>query len=118
MGTKRHMAGHVQMAIAGLQPEGRVVDLFSGMGSVAESLCNTASVVTNDALSFTESLSRARFTGKRRASTPAKAAARLAPVYLTRLRELASVHASQLAIESAALQGDRPSTAPCRPFLS
>lgn len=81
MGTKRHMANHVRDAISDLQPSGRVVDLFSGMGSVAESLRDTASVVTNDALSFTAAVSRARFTGPDRSATSIDVVQRLLPVY-------------------------------------
>ena len=54
MGTKRHMVASVQQAVSELATAGRAVDLFSGMGSVAESLseCNVP-VITNDALEFT-----------------------------------------------------------------
>lgn len=107
MGTKRHMADHVRDAIAQLEPSGRVVDLFSGMGSVAESLKETASVVTNDALSFTAALSRARFTGIDRQSASAEVAARLLPGYEARLHDLEEAYAVELAREAAALDGSR-----------
>lgn len=111
MGTKRHMADHVRDAIAGLAPEGRVVDLFSGMGSVAESLQDTASVVTNDALSFTAALSRARFTALRRTATPTDTASRLKPTYDARLRALERKYHEQLQHEEEALAGTRDSLA-------
>lgn len=107
MGTKRHMADHVRDAIADLRPSGRVVDLFSGMGSVAESLQNTSSVVTNDALSFTAALSRARFTGKQRSSTPEAVIARLSEPYASRLEELHVAYEEQLTREDTALAGTR-----------
>lgn len=107
MGTKRHMADHVRDAIAELNAEGRVVDLFSGMGSVAESLQETASVVTNDAMSFTAALSRARFTGSDRSTTSAEVIERLLPGYEARLRELESTYAIELKSEAAALNGSR-----------
>ncbi len=107
MGTKRHMADHVRDAIAGLKPEGRVVDLFSGMGSVAESLQETASVVTNDAMSFTAALSRARFTGSDRSTTAVEVTERLLPRYESRLRELESAYAAELKSEALALGGSR-----------
>lgn len=107
MGTKRHMADHVRDAIAELEPAGRVIDLFSGMGSVAESLQETASVVTNDAMSFTAALSRARFTGPDRETTPADAVKRLRPAYEARLRELEGAYESGLKSEVAALKGSR-----------
>ncbi len=107
MGTKRHMADHVRDAIGALTQEGRVVDLFSGMGSVAESLRDTASVVTNDALSFTAALSRARFTALRRLADSSATAARLRPAYLARLHELEQKYSEQLASERLALAGNR-----------
>ncbi len=107
MGTKRHMADHVRDAIAGLEPRGRVVDLFSGMGSVAESLQDTASVVTNDAMSFTAALSRARFTGGNRESTSEEVSKRLTPTYEVRLKELEVKYAEELDRELAALAGSR-----------
>lgn len=107
MGTKRHMADHVRDAIAQLKPDGRVVDLFSGMGSVAESLKETASVVTNDAMSFTAALSRARFTGLDRQSSSAEVVERLLPTYKARLQELEQAYASELKSEAIALDGSR-----------
>lgn len=65
MGTKRNIASRVQYLVADLRPEGRVLDLFSGIGCVAESLASVAPVHTNDTLSFTAVLARARFKGNR-----------------------------------------------------
>ena len=107
MGTKRHMANHVRDAIAGLEPTGRVIDLFSGMGSVAESLKETASVVTNDALSFTAAISRARFTGSDRESTSSEVVQRLRDLYETQLHQLEASYAVELKREEAALTGSR-----------
>ena len=107
MGTKRHMADHVRDAIAPLVSNGRAVDLFSGMGSVAESLRDTCSVVTNDALSFTAVLSRARFTGARRNTKPTDVTQRLQEAYESRRAVLATQHAAQLEKEQAAMRGDR-----------
>jgi len=107
MGTKRHMADHVRDAIADLRADGRVVDLFSGTGSVAESLKDTASVVTNDALSFTASLSRTRFTGRDRKSTVSDVIQRLLPVYEACFSGLAAIYDDELAREKRALSGSR-----------
>ena len=107
MGTKRHMADHVRDTISELKPDGRVVDLFSGMGSVAESLRETASVVTNDALSFTAAVSRARFTGPDRSTPSAEVIERLLPSYEARLHELEAVYAVELKTETTALRGSR-----------
>lgn len=101
------MADHVRDTISGLGPDGRVVDLFSGMGSVAESLCETVSVVTNDALSFTAAISRARFTGPARSATSEDVVQRLFPVFETRLSELEKAYASELESEATALNGER-----------
>lgn len=107
MGTKRHMANHVRGAIADLHPAGRVIDLFSGMGSVAESLQDTASIVTNDALGFTAAISRARFTGGARSSTESDVAQRIKPVYTECLRSLENKYAQALDSESTALDASR-----------
>ena len=107
MGTKRHMADHVRDTISDLKPSGRVVDLFSGMGSVAESLQDTVSVVTNDALSFTAAVSRARFTGPNRSTTSAEVVKRLLPVYKDRFHEFEAVYSAELKRESSALNGSR-----------
>lgn len=107
MGTKRHMADHVRDAIAGLTNGGRVVDLFSGMGSVAESLRDTTSVVTNDAMSFTAALSRARFTAMRRSADIESTVTRLLPDFEVRFEELEAKYAQQLATEDQAMTGSR-----------
>jgi adenine-specific DNA-methyltransferase len=66
MGSKRSIADRVRTLVSDLSPQGRVLDLFSGMGCVAESLADTAHIHTNDALSFTAVLARARFAPARR----------------------------------------------------
>lgn len=65
MGTKRSIADHVKTLIADLSPKGQVLDLFSGIGCVAESLATVAPIYTNDLLSFTALFARARFKGPR-----------------------------------------------------
>lgn len=107
MGTKRHMADHVRDVIAELQPVGRVIDLFSGMGSVAESLQDTTSVVTNDALSFTASISRARFTGADRVTKPSAVKSRLIDAYAARVLELEAIWMSELKLENEAIASGR-----------
>lgn len=106
MGTKRHMADPVRETIISLTGKSRAVDLFSGMGSVAESLCDGISVVTNDALSFSACISRARFTALERSANSVSTAARLKPAYESRLRELELKYADQLAIENYVLSKD------------
>lgn len=111
MGTKRHMAGHVRAAVESLHPRGRVVDLFSGMGSVAESLQDLFPIVTNDILSFTVAISRARFTGLPRTACADEVLNRMRPVYLGQFAELSARFSKQLIAEHAALSGDREALA-------
>lgn len=108
MGTKRHMVASVQHAIKEVVGGGRAVDLFSGMGSVAESLsaCDT-SVITNDALEFTACVSRARFTGKRRSRTVADAVNDLQPHFEHARTRLLADACSALTQERSALAGTR-----------
>ena len=65
MGTKRSVAVHVREQIADLSPRRLVLDLFSGIGCVSECLVDVSSIYTNDALSFTAVIARARFKGER-----------------------------------------------------
>jgi adenine-specific DNA-methyltransferase len=111
MGTKRHMVDNVRATIAGLRPGGRVVDLFSGMGSVAESLTDVASVVTNDALSFTSAFSRARFTGGSHGASVEEAIHSLTPGFEQRLEALTEMFGEELRRESRALLSDRAALA-------
>lgn len=107
MGTKRHMASLVRSAIVDLRASGRAVDLFSGVGSVAESLAPHCSVVTNDALSFTGAMSRARFTGPDRQETASDVARALRPTYLRARRELMAEFADQVTAEEVAIKAGR-----------
>lgn len=103
MGTKRHMADHVRAAILEIAPSGQVVDLFSGMGSVAESLADLLPVATNDAAGFASAISRARFLGEPRDRSPRAVIERLEPIYRNRLATLKTLFAAQLAAEAHAL---------------
>ena len=103
MGTKRHMAEHVRSALVALEPDGRVVDLFSGMGSVAESLRDQISVVTNDALSFTAAVSRARFTGGERHVDAAAGVELVRESFLRQERRLRGANETRLAAEDVVL---------------
>lgn len=106
MGTKRHMAHRVRAAVDALAPAGNVVDLFSGMGSVAEALAPAWPVTTNDLLTFTATISRARFT----ATSPSRPANELLDVLRDDFREhvrlLRNAYRTQLRAETAALDGD------------
>ena len=107
MGTKRHIADRVRRLMAELKPRGRVVDLFSGVGCVAEGLAGLRPVVTNDALAFTGLLARARFTGSRRSLTAAGAIAVVKEPYRTHLSTLKAAHRARLREEDRALEGGR-----------
>lgn len=107
MGTKRHMAEHVRSTVEELKPQGRVIDLFSGMGSVAESLQGSTSVITNDALSFTAAISRARFTSLERGSSSEVAVQRLKPSFQAARKKLRQQFRDELKAEAGALRGSR-----------
>jgi len=106
MGTKRHIAYRVRDIVSQLEPQGRVLDLFSGMGAVAESLAGVRSVITNDALSFTNSFARARFLGGARSHTIADVVELLRAPYRVRVGELSAAHRGRLREEQRALDGD------------
>lgn len=71
MGTKRNIAGRVRRLIADLFPKGQVLDLFSGIGCVTESLAAVAPIHISNVLSFTAGFAGARFMGPHR-YTPQK----------------------------------------------
>ncbi|WP_242086460.1 DNA adenine methylase [Microbacterium lacticum] len=108
MGTKRHMVSEVREALTSLRANGRAIDLFSGMGSVAESLSSSdLSVITNDALSFTACISRAKFTGIERVDSAASLVASLTAHYQLAKDLLLQTFAEQIHRERCALAGDR-----------
>lgn len=105
MGTKRQLAGSVREIIDGLEPDGQVVDLFAGMGSVAAALAPRWPVTTNDALSFTGAFSRARF--KRRARVDVQAVLkRIRGSYKTARAAMWSRYERRLRSEALSLQTD------------
>jgi len=106
MGTKRHMVQYVHDAILSSSTRGRVVDLFTGTGTVAESLVGQRSVVTNDAFAFIGAISRARFTGAKHKSTVANVASRLLPAFQKATHYFSSYYEEKLAAEDAALKGN------------
>ena len=107
MGTKRHVAHRVRRLAEEVCPDGKVVDLFSGMGCVAEGLAGFRSVVTNDALGFTAVLARARFMGTQRSMTAAEAVHRLRDPYRKQFDYLLRLHRDRIKEEDRALDGDR-----------
>ena len=107
MGTKRHIVADVVAAIDSARMPGRVIDLFSGMGSVAEALSATASVVTNDSLQFTASIARARFTGEARVTRVSEVLSELGPVFEERRAALSRRFELRVISEQTALSGSR-----------
>jgi adenine-specific DNA-methyltransferase len=107
MGTKRHLAQRVRLEVERLRTRGKVVDLFSGMGSVASALAPDWPVATNDLLSFTTVVAKARFLDAAR-----QPASRLVKTiqtdYREHLRSLYHRHQARLAWETVALEGTRP----------
>src|SRR5579871_1558207 len=106
MGSKRDIALRVRDHVRALGVDGVAVDLFSGMGCVAESLADTASVVTNDSLAFTGALARARFTASDRPRSASEVVAAVRAPYREQLSSLMAVHRERLRAESAALDGE------------
>lgn len=107
MGTKRHIAHRVHRLVAEASGGGRVVDLFTGMGSVATQLADFRSVITNDALLFTGSLARARFTGSNRKVTPAEIIGLLKQRYRRHLATLSAEFRTQILREQQATEAGR-----------
>jgi adenine-specific DNA-methyltransferase len=103
MGTKRHLAPRVRSLIQSTGRDGRVADLFAGVGAVVASLADDTSVVANDLLAFTGCLARARFTPSRRRPLP-KALQALTPQYRRCYRVLAAPYQDQLRAETTALE--------------
>lgn len=102
MGTKREIADRVRGLIVDLSPSGHVLDLFSGIGCVAESLSSVAPVRTNDSLSFTAALARARFKGPRH-DTAQDLIARLRPGYRQTVEEETRSNRERLRDEQRAI---------------
>lgn len=110
MGTKRQIAHRVRRLAEGVRPEGKVVDLFSGIGCVTAALEGFRSVITNDALEFSAALARARFSSTPKRSVPI-ALDSLRPAFRAHARSLYVRFAEQLRAEGRALEGDTASLA-------
>lgn len=111
MGTKRQLAQHVRRLAEIASPHGSLTDLFSGMGSVAAEHAGRRHVVTNDAMSFTGALARARFVGKDRKVTAAGLITRLRPLVREQRKYLMDMFHRELAAEAKVLDGSAPDLA-------
>jgi adenine-specific DNA-methyltransferase len=65
MGTKKYLARHMREVIDSCPP-GPVLDVFSGMGSVAEALASSRQVWMNDVQFFASEVARALFASRSR----------------------------------------------------
>lgn len=106
MGTKKRLAPLVRDIALDERRRGRVLDLFSGMGSVARSLSDVASVCTNDALEFTAAFARARLLDNPRVPVSSVVAGLQQP-FNHRRKQLSNAHQDRLGAEDRALAGSR-----------
>ncbi|WP_348675701.1 hypothetical protein [uncultured Abyssibacter sp.] len=105
MGTKRQLAKHVRRLAEFASSEGSLTDLFSGMGSVAAEHAGIRHIVTNDAMSFTGVLARARFLGKNRKLSASDLIHTLRPLMREQKSYLAEKFRDELAAEARVLDG-------------
>lgn len=104
MGTKRVLAPTVRQVLDEIDVRGPVVDLFSGMGSVAEALAPRHAVVVNDLLSFTSAFGRARFTATTKGDRNS-VLRRLRGSFSEHKAHLRAMYSRRLAKEARALEG-------------
>lgn len=107
MGTKRHMVDHVRDAIRQVAANGRLLDLFAGMGTVAASVHSDMSVVVNDALHFPGVFARARFLGPTRGHDADAALKRIEPSYRRHVEGLRAMYQDDLKVEAQAVAASR-----------
>src|SRR5436309_1358626 len=110
MGTKRDIASRVVGLLPVSHRNGAVMDLFSGMGSVASALADVSPVITNDALAFTAVFARSRFLPSRRLP-PLQVLRGLKPMYDEHRDWLQNRFAKTLGQENLALNGTRSTLA-------
>lgn len=111
MGSKRHIAHRVRHLAERVNSTGHIVDLFTGMGCVAEAMAGFRPIVTNDSLTFTATFARARFMGGGRSMEPAEAIASVREPFRTHQDTLVRRNRDRLQEEIRALEGDRTSLA-------
>jgi adenine-specific DNA-methyltransferase len=105
MGTKRGVVHRVVPLLCSSRRDGAVMDLFSGMGSVATAMADKRHVITNDVLSFTGAFARARFLPSRRMPVSA-VVLKLRPTYRDQVGWLRSKFRDQLHAEQISMDGD------------
>jgi adenine-specific DNA-methyltransferase len=103
MGTKRALAPLVRRQVERLDPSGRVLDLFAGMGSVSASLAPRYPVMANDAMAFVACLARAKLTTSSRLAAN-DACQLLTPAFKHQRRGLSERFSRRLARERVAMQ--------------
>ncbi|WP_157811203.1 MULTISPECIES: DNA adenine methylase [Microbacterium] len=104
MGTKRHISGAVREAVESISEDGPILDLFAGMGSVADEFVGKRPVYLNDASEFVGAMLRARFGPT--SSPPALDRGVFDATMQESRDRLTQEFSAQLEIETAALNGD------------
>lgn len=107
MGTKKYLAQDVHDTIQASASSGAVVDLFAGMGTVAETFADDRNVVLNDAFDFVGCIARARFTGGVLQQSPAGTFAELNEVFASHIVRLRARFEGEIEAERVALSSDR-----------
>lgn len=105
MGTKSHMSSKVRDIVDSLEPSGNVVDLFSGMGSVAQALSPRWQVTTNDFLEFTTVFSNYRFKTTEDQPRAEALLSQLKPFYRSHFQNLSAAYNQHLQKEAQVIQG-------------
>lgn len=103
MGTKRSLGPVVRDELLAIS-EGRVADLFCGMGSVAAGLASQRPILANDAAEFAACFARARFLDCDRPKG-AEVARKLVPLFREAQSKLRGRYANRLKAEHEALRG-------------
>lgn len=101
MGTKRSLGPLVKDAIKSCASKGRVADLFSGMGAIAQILSPRRSVVLNDVMAFPTIFARANCLENTK-RTPAQLLATIYPLFQYHRRMLRRDFAERLEKEAEA----------------
>jgi adenine-specific DNA-methyltransferase len=106
MGTKRTLAPMVRDVVESL-PDGPMLDVFAGMGAVAEALSSERAVWLNDIQHYAASFARARFQSVGPQLSIHDAIDLLSVSYNANYRVLAQQFARELRLEDEMIQNDR-----------
>ncbi|MDF2991439.1 MAG: site-specific DNA-methyltransferase [Microbacterium sp.] len=101
------MVDHVRDAVSEAASTGRLLDLFAGMATVAESVSSSRPVVLNDAMHVAGVFARARFLDRTRTRDIDAVLGRLRPSYEAQADALRRAYALELAAEVAATRASK-----------